>query len=687
MRIWLMLTLLAFGLASDGLAAELPKPLIRGLSNPESVAVGPDRQMYVSIVGGTVDGDGSIARIENGKATTFVSGLNDPKGIAFFQKYLFVTDVTRVLRIDVTAATPKAEVWADADAFPKPPKFLNDVTIDAESGTVFVSDSGDLKGSDGAVYRLTPPMAPKGQAPTGKPKIDLVLDSGKLKELHTPNGLTMDGRSSLLLVDFGSGVLYRIDLNSGNVEKLADGMEGGDGLTWNHHGQLYVSSWKSGKVWGIPRPGMKPILMAEGLKSAADTCLDVTGRLLLVPDMVNGDLYALPAQIPGYEIQYEPLPLKTEVAFPNLKWTGWESETADGRLNPLRPIVLTHFGDGSNQIVVATQHGVVHTFPNDQAATETKILLDIQDRVKYNDNTNEEGLLGLAFHPKYKSNGEVYVFYTPKKENRVNVVSRFKRSAADPMKIDPASEEQLYRFENRLFWNHDGGTIAFGPDGYLYIVHGDGGMGGDPKENAQNLGSPYGKILRIDVNSASNGKKYSVPADNPFVKSAGVLPEIWAYGIRNIWRMSFDRETGKLWAADVGQNLYEEINQIHKGGNYGWNQREAFHPFGPKAVGHNAKMHDPIWEYHHDLGKSITGGSVYRGSRLPELNGYYLYGDYVTMTLWALKLDPKTNRATANRTIANPGKAILSFGEDEPGDVYFLSVSDAAGRGIYRFTK
>ncbi len=172
----------------------------------------------------------------------------------------------------------------------------------------------------------------------------------------------------------------------------------------------------------------------------------------------------------------------------DLKWAGWSAETTSGKPNPLRPIVLTHAGDGSNRVFVATQHGVVHVFANDQKATETKVFLDIQDRVKYDDKTNEEGFLGLAFHPKFKENGEVFVFYTPKKENKVNVVSRFRLSKNDPTKLDPASEEQLVRFTDKLFWNHDGGTMCFGPDGFLYIIHGDGGMGGDPKENGQNLG-------------------------------------------------------------------------------------------------------------------------------------------------------------------------------------------------------
>src|SRR5262245_6977644 len=207
-------------------AAELPKPLAEGLVNPESVAVGPGGKLYVSIIGEfDKDGDGSIAVIENGKPKTFVGGLDDPKGIAFFQNWLYVADKTKVLRINVLAKEPKAELVADASKFPVAPKFLNDIVIDPESGqgpqgtTVFVSDSGDLKGSGGAVYRITVPP-PKGK---GEVKVDLIVDEKKLKGLHSPNGLAMDGQSHILLADFGSGFLYRIKLADSSSEKIAEG--------------------------------------------------------------------------------------------------------------------------------------------------------------------------------------------------------------------------------------------------------------------------------------------------------------------------------------------------------------------------------------------------------------------------------------------------------------------------------
>lgn len=690
MKRYLSLALLLLAAPAGAGAADLPKPLVEGMVLPESVVLGPNGKVYVSIIGGEKDGDGSIAVIDGGKAVTFVGGLDDPKGIAIFQKWMYVADKTKVLRIDITAKEPKAETFVDAAKFPIAPKFLNDVAVDPESGIVFVSDSGDLKGAGGAVFRITPPPMPKGKTtqppPKGELKVDLLVDEKKLPGLNTPNGLAMDGQSHILLADFGSGILYRVKLIDGTSEKLADGMEGADGLTWDHYGRLFISSWKTGKLFVIARPGDKPLLVAEGFKSAADTCLDATGKNILVPDMKGGTLTAIPAQVPGAPVDDSPLPLKTEVAFGDLKWSGWTPETDTGKPNPLRPIVLTHAGDGSNRVFVAIQQGTIHVFANDQKAAETKVFLDIQDRVKYDDKTNEEGLLGVAFHPKFKVRGEVFVFYTPKKENKVNVVSRFSMSKTDPTKLDPASEEQIIRFENKLFWNHDGGTICFGPDGFLYVIHGDGGQGGDPQANGQNLGVLYGKILRLDVDKKDEGKNYAVPKDNPFVDKKGVLPEIWAYGIRNIWRMSFDKKTNKLWAGEVGQNLYEEINIIEKGGNYGWSVRESLHPFGPKGVGHKKDLIDPIWEYHHDIGKSITGGGVYRGKLLPELEGHYVYADYVSSKIWALRYDETAKRVTANRPIKDPTKPILSFGEDEQGEMYFLVVS-ANGKGIYRFVK
>ncbi len=223
-----------------------------------------------------------------------------------YQQWLYLTDKTKVLRIDATAKTPKAEVFAAADKFPVPPIFLNDIAIDAENGMIYVSDSGK-DGKGGAVYRINP----KGGA------VSVVIDEKKLPGLHTPNGVLNDGTSMLLVADFGTGILYRVKLADGTSEKVADGLDGADGLTWDHYGRLFISSWKTGKLFVIPRPGDKPIeVVSKGFQSAADTCLDPTGKFILVPDMKAGTLTAVPAQVPGAEVDETPLPLKTEVAFP-----------------------------------------------------------------------------------------------------------------------------------------------------------------------------------------------------------------------------------------------------------------------------------------------------------------------------------------------------------------------------------
>jgi glucose/arabinose dehydrogenase len=311
------------------------------------------------------------------------------------------------------------------------------------------------------------------------------------------------------------------------------------------------------------------------------------------------------------------------------------------------------------------------------------VFLDIESRVVYQDKENEKGLLGLAFNPKYRENGQFYVYYTPTglPKPHTAIVSRFRVSKDDPNKADPNSEEELLRIPHP-FWNHKGGTLVFGPDGYLYIAVGDGGLANDPYGNGQNLKTLLGKILRIDVDHADPGKKYAVPKDNPFAgQDDKALGEIWSYGMRNPWRIAFDRQTGTLWCADVGQDLWEEIDLIVKGGNYGWNVREGVHRFGPKGVDPGPGLIEPIWEYHHETGKSITGGSVYRGKKVPELFGCYLYADYVTGKISALKYDEATKTVVANYSIRGNITPVMSFGEDEQGEAYYTT----DGGPIYRF--
>lgn len=650
------------------------KTVVAGLQNPTGIAVGGDGRVYVSIEGMPgKQGDGAVVVLDKGKFVPFAVGFDDPAGVAAFQKWVFVADRGNVWRMD---AKGKAEALIKAEAFPVPPRKLGDLVADPESGTLYVTDLGDDKGEGAAIYRVPP---------KGKPTV--VTDKAKWPGLTRPSGLALDGASHLLTVDAGTGKLHRVRISDGKAEEIAAGFGSGGGIAWDRHGRLFVADRKAGKLLGINRPGAKPVVVAQGLGDWVDICLDPKGKAVLATDRKAGSLVSVAAAIPGFAVDETPLQLETVVAFPKLKWTDWSPENEKGVPMPLRPIVLTHAGDGSNRIFVATQHGVIHAFPDDPNADKTSVFLNIQHKVVYNDKQNEEGLLGLAFHPKYKENGEFFVLYTLKgaKHKNTNILSRFKVSKDNPNKADPATEEELLRIE-RPYWNHDGGTICFGPDGFLYIAVGDGGLGGDPHNNGQNLKTLLAKILRIDIDRKDSGLAYAIPKDNPFVGKEDARPETWAYGLRNVWRMAFDRKTGQLWAADVGQNLYEEINLIVKGGNYGWKLRESLHPFGPQGVGERKDLVDPIWEYHHSVGVSITGGNVYRGKRFPELEGAYIYGDYVKGTIWALRYDEKAGRVVSNRPITTYGQVIFSFGEDERGETYMLTPANN-GQGIYQFRR
>lgn len=383
------------------------------------------------------------------------------------------------------------------------------------------------------------------------------------------------------------------------------------------------------------------------------------------------------------------LGLKGELAFPNLQWEEWEPIDEDGRARSLRPMELTFANDGTNRLFMASQYGGIWTFENDPSTKEAKLFLDLRGKV-YDfkaRGANEQGLLGLAMHPNYKENGKFYVYYSHA-DNTRSIVSQFTVSQEDPNRADPDSEVVLMDIP-QPFQNHNGGPIEFGPDGYLYIGLGDGGFRNDPHANGQNLSTLLGSILRIDVDHPSGDKKYGIPADNPFVNVDDAQPEIYAYGIRNPWRLSFDSKLGDLWVGDVGQELWEEVNVVTKGGNYGWSNREGTNSFGNRPdVAGNSDPIDPVWQYDHRIGRSITGGRVYRGSRLPQLAGKYLYADYVTRTVWALSFDTETKQATRNEQVFTDGgpNPVLAFGEDQNGEVYYM-VENAKGESIYRFAE
>jgi glucose/arabinose dehydrogenase len=330
--------------------------------------------------------------------------------------------------------------------------------------------------------------------------------------------------------------------------------------------------------------------------------------------------------------------------------------------------------DGTSDLIFVTeQRGIIYAFSasNPQQAN---IFLDITDRV--NRGGNEEGLLGLAFDPDYQENGCFYVYYSADNPRR-SVLSRFSLDQEDTAVADPESEIIIMEVE-QPYSNHNGGQLAFGPDGYLYIGLGDGGSAGDPEGNGQNLGTLLGSILRIDVSELSQPGDYEIPADNPFVDTTGARAEIWALGLRNPWRFSFDSQTGLLWAGDVGQGSWEEIDIIAKGANYGWNIMEGLHCYSPASGCDQSGLTLPIAEYDHSQGCcSVTGGYVYRGDQIPSLQGYYVYGDYCSGDIWALAYDGTV--VTENMLLTESGLSITSFGEDLAGNLYIL---DRAG-GIY----
>ncbi len=326
------------------------------------------------------------------------------------------------------------------------------------------------------------------------------------------------------------------------------------------------------------------------------------------------------------------------------------------------PVALLQAPNDPSRWFVVEKEGQVYAFA---AAADPELVLDLSDSVQAG--YDETGLLGLAFHPDYAENGEIYVSYVaPPLTSRV---SRF-TSRDGGATLDPDSEEILIAFE-QPFWNHNGGSIAFGPDGYLYLGFGDGGSAGDPYEYGQDTGVFFGKILRIDVDT---GDPYGIPSDNPFAEGSdaegGGAPEIYAWGLRNPWRFSFDRATGALWVGDVGQDLLEEVDVVERGGNYGWNVMEGTDCFEARSCD-DGGMIAPIVEYRHSEGQSITGGYVYNGTEIPGLQGVYVYADYISGTMWALYFDPVSGEA-APEIIEETGLYVSSFGEGVDGEIYFL---------------
>jgi quinoprotein glucose dehydrogenase len=320
-----------------------------------------------------------------------------------------------------------------------------------------------------------------------------------------------------------------------------------------------------------------------------------------------------------------------------------------------RPISVVIPPDDSGRHFLVQQRGRVIILPKDETSADAKTFLDLTGiGMEAKDGLFEEGLIGFAFHPKFKDNGKFYICHSAQELKR-SVYVEYKVDAKDPDKADPASARVLLEVP-QPFWNHNSGNMAFGPDGLLYLTLGDGGKGGDPLRTAQNTFNLLGKMLRIDVDRAQGGLNYGIPQDNPFVSQPGIRPEIYALGLRNPWGIHFDSE-GTLWLADVGQELAEEINLITKGGNYGWSFREGFNAYPPRAnevPPEGTTFIDPIHAYDHTQGISITGGFVYQGKALPELAGSYLYGDWGFGTIWALKYDKAAKKVVSNTVLLGP---------------------------------
>lgn len=329
------------------------------------------------------------------------------------------------------------------------------------------------------------------------------------------------------------------------------------------------------------------------------------------------------------------------------------------------PVDLQQPADGSGRFFVVEQAGTIRIIQNGVVLAPP--FLDITSKV--DSSGTEMGLLGLAFTPGFAQNHRFFVHYDRSIGGQIqSVIAEYQVSASDANQADPASERILLTV-NQPFTNHKGGQLAFGSDGFLYIGLGDGGSEGDPLGNGQNLQTLLGKMLRIDVNATGPGTQYSVPPDNPFV-SGGGLPEIWAYGLRNPWRFSFDRANGNLFAADVGGDRIEEVNLITRGGNFGWNITEGTLCFNPASGCNETGLILPIAEYDHSEGNAIIGGYVYHGTSVPALQHAYIFGDLGTGKIWILT---QGSAETFNRTLLlTTGRTLSSFGQDQAGEVYVV---------------
>ncbi len=371
--------------------------------------------------------------------------------------------------------------------------------------------------------------------------------------------------------------------------------------------------------------------------------------------------------VPALAIPPAQVDSEAKVAQANPVWPKISLTKVVGGLE--QPVHITHAGDRSGRLFVVEQKGRIRIVKN--GVLQSQPFLDITNRVSC---CGERGLLSVAFPPNYASKKYFYVNYTNKAGN--TVVARY-RLSGNPNVADSNSEQAVLRVK-QPFANHNGGQLAFGRDGYLYIGMGDGGGGGDPQNNAQNPASLLGKLLRIDVESGKT--PYAIPPTNPFIQKAGYRKEIWALGVRNPWRFSFDRRTGDLYMGDVGQNAYEEVNvqpaSSTGGENYGWKIMEGKHCFNSTTC-NQTNLTLPVVEYEHSLGCSVTGGMVYRGRSYQSMQGIYFYGDFCSGRIWGLR---RRGKVWQNTLLLDTAYGISSFGEDQVGNLY---VTDLYKGDIY----
>ena len=417
------------------------------------------------------------------------------------------------------------------------------------------------------------------------------------------------------------------------------------------------------------KPGSTPTQVAQTPEPTATSNPSAsTPASTALPTAVStGTVVAVPTPVPTPDAPIQPPPL-----------TQLDLERVFAWYSPSRPTHLEEARDGSGRIYVSEQEGRLLELTGDATSLtgSARTVLDITDLVT--GKANEEGFLGFALHPDSGSNRRLYVYYSAANPRR-SVISEFSFDQAGT--VDPNSERVVMEVLQPQP-NHNGGMLAFGPDGYLYVGLGDGGGAGDRSNNGQNTSNVLGTILRIDVDAP--GLAYAAPPDNPFVGEDGAAPEIWAYGLRNPWRFSFDIETGDLWAGDVGQNRLEEIDLIRRGGNYGWRLKEGPDCFNPPSGCEqqaSGELIEPVASYGREFGCSVSGGYVYRSARLPSLYGAYVYADFCSGIVWALRQSDGV--ATEQVMLADTPHQVPAFGQTLDGEIYMLTYSP----GIYRFVE